>query len=115
MTEPDVAGNVHCSSGVPGDVNGDGYGRTYCDGGVFMSRLGIEMVHFTRSRILREFSRFICGLREFDCQSVSGSPEKAIVLQGKKAANSWGFCGAAQRSGTPVEGSMSDYQGFENL
>lgn len=56
--------------------------------GRFRSGLGIEMVHFTRERLLTELDRFEkLGLREFACRSLSGSPENAVVFQGRKRAD----------------------------
>lgn len=66
----------------------EGGSRSYDASGRFMSGFGIEMVHFSRQRLLTELGRFQdVGIREFDCRSVSGRPEKAFVFQGKKRAN----------------------------
>jgi ubiquinone/menaquinone biosynthesis C-methylase UbiE len=63
----------------------EGGGRSYDAEGRFKSGFGIEMVHFTRQRLLTELGRFQeIGIREFDCRSVSGSPERAFACHGRK-------------------------------
>lgn len=66
----------------------EGGGRRYDADGRFKSGLGIEMIHFTQQRLRTELGRFQeIGMREFDCRSVSGNPERAFVYQGGKRAN----------------------------
>lgn len=67
----------------------EGGDRSYGADGRFKSGFGIEMVHFTRKRLLTELGRFqAIRIREFGCRSVSGSLERAFVVQGKKRSKS---------------------------
>jgi ubiquinone/menaquinone biosynthesis C-methylase UbiE len=68
--------------------------RHYDHGGSFVSGLGIEMVHFTLDQLLAELSPFApCRFTEFQCQSLTGGPEQAIMIQGRKVKDTHSSCG----------------------
>jgi ubiquinone/menaquinone biosynthesis C-methylase UbiE len=62
-----------------------GAGRSYDAEGRFRSGLGIDMVHFAKQKIQTELSLFdVFAFREFECRSVAGRPEKALLVEGRK-------------------------------